>query len=339
MTTDLNYKVTIGSQNAGSKDDDRLMISFTTEIGMDCGCGYSVIELADETYTLPVSGDEITIDLGDELTRVFTGEVETVETISAGQRITAYDSLSKLAKHETETVYKEVTIDEIVSDLLSECKIKTGKLEKSTKIPSFVVFKGARVFQHIQKLAQMSGMDIYSDGMGLVNFAGPETKGKEHSFEYGINILELNIRKTKPVHDSIQIIGEGSAGTKGADKYFWLPDDLSGLKGIASTEDGNVTSGKKGNFSVCEVIPALRSGEAVDKIAQARMKSKAAQLFRGYIKIYGYPEAMPGDIAIIKKLPKHHSLSSFFSSSGSLRIRNVRHFYNLQNGFLTRLDF
>ncbi|MCP3923916.1 MAG: hypothetical protein GY714_15165 [Desulfobacterales bacterium] len=339
MPLDLNYKINIGSQCAGGKDDDRLMVSLTTELGMDCGFGYSVIELADEKYTLPSPGDQVTIELGDGLTKVFTGEVETVETIKAGQRITAYDATSKLAGTEIETTYKEVSIDEIVSDLISEVGLKAGVLEKSARVPSFTIFKGPRVFQHIQKLAKMSGMDLFSNGEGLLNFAGPKTKGKNHTFEYGLNILELNVKNINPFHDGIEITGEGSAGTKGADRYYWLPDDLSGIKGVAAVDEkGKTTPGKSVKTSTCEVLPAFRSGEAVEKIAESRMDAKASLRIRGYLKIYGYPEVMPGDTASIKKLPENH-ITSFFNSGGNLRIRNVKHLYNLQNGFITRMDF
>ena len=65
MPLDLNYKVTVGSQTSasGGKGENRLLVSLMTQLGMDGGCGYCQIELADAEFTLPQEGDEVIVEL------------------------------------------------------------------------------------------------------------------------------------------------------------------------------------------------------------------------------------------------------------------------------------
>ena len=344
MAVDITYEVTIGSQHArsGSRESDRLLVSLFTHLGMDGGSGFCVLELADAEYTPPRPGDAVTVELdgGEGTIRVFSGEVDTVETTAAAQCITAFDGIAKLARLEIEAAYEEATVDDIVRDLMHQAGVSPGKLDKGPKLPSFALFKGPRALNHIRSLARLCGTDVYANGQGQVSFTGPQTTGTEHRFEYGRNVLELNLRKEPPLKDGIEIWGEGAAGTQGADKYFWLPDDLSGLKGSATVDDkGTVTSGKAGTFNVRESAAVLRSGEAVGNVAKARMQAAAARLVRGHIKVYGCPAVMPGDTAMVGGLPGNHSAADVFSGGRGLRIRNVRHKLDLQSGFATRMDF
>ncbi|MDH3973545.1 MAG: hypothetical protein OEV42_04620 [Deltaproteobacteria bacterium] len=344
MPLDLSYTVTIGSQQAGSnsKEGDRLLKGLSTRLGMDGGCGCCIVELADVEYEPPLPGDALTVELdgGDGPIRVFTGEVDTVKRTAATQCITAFDSMIKLGQLEIESAYEEMTITDIVGDMIGQAGIAPGKLDECPGLPSFIVFKGPGALHHVKSLARLCGRDVYSDGQGEINFTGPETTGKEHSFEYGLNVLEVALEKVPALQDSIEVLGEGAAGAEGADKYFWLTHDLSSVQHNAEIDDeGNVTSGKSGDFPLRETQAILRSGEAVETIAQARMKAVAARLLSGFIKVYGSPAVMPGDRAVISGLPDNYNIAQAFSGGKGLRVRNVRHQLNLQSGFITFIEF
>ena len=341
MPLDLNYTVTVGSQISASdgQEEDRLLVSLTTQLGMDSGCGYCILDLADADYTPPAQGDEVTVELdsGEGSTRVFTGEVDTVETIAGAQRITAFDGISKLGRLELEASYEEVSIDDIVKDLMDQASVTPGKVDECPQVPSFVLFRGSGVLQHIMQLARFCGKDLYTDGQGQINFTGPLTTGTEHSFEYGLNILNLELRNEPAFRDSAEIWGEGAAGSQGADKYYWLSNDLAGLNGMAAIDNGQVVAGKINSSPLQEVMASLRSGEAVSEIAENRMQAVASKLNSGQITVYGSPNVMPGDTLLVTNLPENHSATDMFRDGG-LRIRNVQHRLSLEAGFITRLE-
>ncbi len=341
MPLDLSYEVKIGSQvaSSGKQEEGRLLISLMTQLGMDGGCGYSIVEFADSTHAAPSQGDEMTVDLdgGEGVTRIFSGEVDTVETIAGGQKITALDGISKLGRFEIETAFEQMTLDAIVKDLMQQAQAKPGTVDKCPKVPSFVLFK-ASALRHIQRLGELCGKDLYSDGEGLICFTGPETKGAEHEFEYGVNVLDLQITCEAPTRDGIEVWGEGAAGSQGADKYYWLSADLDGLDGKAAINKDSVAAGKEGKSANRVNAGELRSGEAASDVAEARMRAVLSRTIHGRMSFYGSPSVLPGDSVKVKTLPENHSGVEIFKKGG-LRVRNVQHVLSLQNGFVTRLGF
>lgn len=343
MPGDVIYDLTIGSQIASSKtrDSERQLLSLVTELGMEGTGGHCTVELADAEYTPPEPGDPLkaNLDAGDGEHQVFAGEVESVEATATSQRITASDGLVKLARLDVEAAYEDVTVDFIVKELLQQAGVEPGTLEKGPKLPSFILFRGPRALRYIQGLAALCGVDLFTDGEGKAHFAGPSTAGDLHSFQYGENVRELSIKEIQPVYDGVEFWGEGAASSQGADKYYWLPTELSGVNAKASLAgDGSVSSGTSGKCPIQLCSGALRSGEAVSDLAEARMKAVASRRIQGHIKVFGSPSVKPGDLVKIEGLPAHHSAAEIFKDAQGLRIRRVRHVLDMQAGFITRMD-
>jgi hypothetical protein len=343
MPGDVTYDLTIGSQSASSKtrDSERRLLSLVIELGMDGTGGRCIAELADAEYTPPEPGDPLVVrlDAGDDERRVFTGEVESVEATATSQRVAASDGLVKLARLDVEAAYAEVTIDSIVKELMQQAGVEPGTVEKGPRVPSFVLFKGPRALRHIQGLAELCGVDLYTDGEGKAHFAGPSTAGDLHSFQYGENVRELSIKEIEPVFDGVEFWGEGAASSQGADKYYWLPTDLSGVNAKASLAgEGSVSSGGSGKRPRQLCSGALRFGEAVNDLAEACMQAVAGRRIQGYIKVFGSPGVTPGDHVKIEALPDHHTAAGIFKDAKGLRIRRVRHVLDMQAGFVTRMD-
>jgi hypothetical protein len=343
MAGDVIYDLTIGSQSASSKtrDSERQLMSLVIELRMEGTGGHCTIELADAEYTPPEPGDALIVklDAGDGEHQVFTGEVESVETTATSQRIAASDGLVKLARLDVEAAYEDVSVDSIVKELMQEAGVEPGTVEKGPKLPSFNLFRGPRALRHIQGLAELCGVDLYTDGEGKAHFAGPSTAGDLHNFQYGENVRELSVKEIQPVYDGVEFWGEGAASTQGADKYYWLPTELSGVNAKASVAgDGSVSSGASGKCPRQLCSGALRSGEAASDLAEARMKAAAGRRIQGHINAFGSPAVKPGDHVKIEGLPAYHSAAEIFKDAQGLRIRGVRHVLDMQAGFITRMD-
>jgi hypothetical protein len=344
MPGEAAYDLIIGSQSASSarRGSDRQLLSLLVDLGMDGTGGSCTAELGDPEYTPPQAGDPFTVKLtgSDGETQVFKGEVEAVETTATSQRVMGSDGLVKLARLHLAEAYENVNVDFIVKDLMQRAGVEPGKIVKGPKLPSLAIFPGPRALNHIRKLAELCGADLFTDGSGKAHFAGPDQASAKRIFQYGENVVALKLRKNPPINDGVEVWGEGAASSKGAEKYYWLAVDLSGVQGKAALgPDGSVSSGKSGKQPAQFCTGALRSGEAVNAAAEARMKSVADRLVQGYIKVFGAPAVMPGDLVSVAALPPHHSAKILFEGGRSLRVRRVRHILDMQAGFITRMDF
>jgi hypothetical protein len=312
------------------------------DLSMDGTGGRCTAELGDPEYTQPQAGDPFTVKLAGDNgeTQVFKGEVEAVETTATSQRVMGSDGLVKLARLDLAETYENVNVDFIVKDLMQRAGVEPGKVNKGLKLPSLVLFRGPRALNHLQKLAQLCGVDLFTDGSGKAHFAGPDQAGERRTFQYGENVVALKLKKNSPINDGIEVWGEGAAGSKGAEKYYWLAADLSGVQGKAALgTDGSVSSNTSGKQPAQFCSGALRSGDAAGTAAQSRMKSVASRLVQGHIKVFGAPAVMPGDLIAVEGLPVHHSAKILFEGGSSLRVRRVRHLLDMQAGFITRMDF
>jgi hypothetical protein len=344
MPGEVTYDLTIGGQNASStrRDSDRQLLSLMVELSMDGTGGRCLAELGDPEYTPPQPGDPFTVKLagGNGETQVFKGEVEAVETTATSQRIMGSDGLVKLARLDLAEAYENVNVDFIVKDLMQRAGVEPGLVKKGPKLPSLVLFRGPRALRHIRKLAELCGVDLFTDGTGRAHFLGPDQAGEKRTFQYGENVVALKLKKIPPVNDGVEVWGEGAASSKGAEKYYWLPADLSGVQGKAALgTDGSVSTGKSGQQPTQFCSGALRSGDAAGAAAEARMKLVAGRLVQGHIKVFGSPAVMPGDLIDVEGLPAHHGATAVFEGGKSLRVRRVRHLLDMQAGFITRMDF
>ena len=344
MTNNLSYEIKIGrySIKSDSKESDRTIKSFACEHSMDGGCGNCCIELSDIENPVPQTGEDVVvkIDSGKGLQSVFKGKIDHVTINPTTYQVNASDSLLSLSKCDLQVAYEKASADTIAKDILNKAGISIGTVEKGPKFESYVLLHGPCALNHLKKLGRIIGFDIFSDGEGKANFCGSSTKKNTHTIRYGIDILEYSIKELPLLIDSLIIIGEGSAGTKGAEKYYWLPDDLKGVTGKGCVDNkGNVSSGKAGSFLSTQYSAIAKSKEVGDTIAKNQLVNQADRRFSGYLKVTGITGIFPGDRIKIDSLPKKHALETFFKSGDGLRVRRSRISLNTETGLITRLDF
>lgn len=338
------YQANVGSYTASSdsRKGDRLLLNLVVELGMDGAGGRCVAELAG-TDCAPVKPGEavsVKLDAGDGMTSVFTGEAAAVEVTATSQRVTAWDGLAKLGCTDVEAAYEDVTADFVVKDLLQKAGVTPGTVAKGPNLPAYSVHRGPRMLAHLRRLAEMCGADLYTDGDGKVHFDVLKQGGADHRFQFGENILALELEQPRACADSVEVWGEGAASAKGADKAHWLSTDLSGVSAKAAVDDkGKVAQNKLGERPVRILDGALRSGSAAGDSAKARMAAAASRWIRGRLEVFGAPGVKPGDLVEVEKLPADHAAAKFLAGGLKLRVRCVRHALDRRRGLVTRIEF
>jgi hypothetical protein len=336
----ISYEVSIGAQKASSQSrgSDWQLLALTSEIGMD-GVGHCAVELAASEAKPPKPGESarIKLDAGDGSAQVFTGETLSVSATAETVVIRMADGLAKLARLEVEGVYEDASAGSIAKQLVQKASLTAGTVEDGPTLSHYVVHRGPRALQHLQRLAERSGFDVYADGGGKVHFAAARKGGADHTFTYGKELLRIELAPTEPAYDSVVVWGEGAAGTQGASKSHWLVTDLASVSGKASLgDDLTVKPGSEGKLPLTVKDGAIRSQADASDLAQARLKALAARPLRGFVEVLGAPSVAPGDLVKLDGLPKTHPLRSLAASA--LRVRRVRHALSARQGFTTRME-
>jgi hypothetical protein len=340
----IAYRITVGSQTLSNKagDNERLLLGATIRLSMDGYGNRCELVLGDAENTAPQALDSVTVELdaGEGMKKIFTGVVDTVKITATEQRVSAFDSLNQLANYYLESSYEDVDADFVVKDVLSQASVTAGKIDKGVHLSALVFSKNTTALAQLLQLAEWCGTDIYSDGAGKVHFTPAKDTGAEHSFKYGVSLQTVELQATPPVYDSIEIIGEGAASSQGAEKFYWLAKDLSGVTGKASIDaKGKVKTGSLGKKPRRLIVGAVRSGEAAKKVAENTMQALASRWLRGRVIVTGAPQIQLADTLSITDLPAKHSASSLLKGGHSLRIRGICHTLNRKRGFITQVEF
>ncbi|RDE52171.1 MAG: hypothetical protein DVS81_02775 [Candidatus Accumulibacter meliphilus] len=344
MSDALAYRIEIGRQTASSDaaQSRRQLLSLLVRLGMDGAGGVCELLFGDPETTAPQAGEALRVDLdaGNGLRKVFTGTVDTVRIDAGGQHVTAYDDLRKLASLETEASYENVDVDFVIKDVLQQAGVTTGRITKGFNLPSYVLSRSPGALRQVLDLADWCGADLFTDGEGKAHFVTPGEQGAAHGFEYTMNLLQIEIRATPPIHDSVEIFGEGAAGSQGADKFCWLASDLAGVSGRAAIDpQGTVAVGQTGQRPRRLTLGVVRSGEAAQHVAEAQMRALASRWLRGRLEVIGRPGVMPGDRVRLVGIPPRHAAAELLSGPHALRVRQVSHVLSRRRGFVTRMEF
>ncbi|WP_020394494.1 hypothetical protein [Thiolinea disciformis] len=339
----LAYKVTAGSYVATNqiKDNDRLLLSLTTELGMDGLGGFCQFELSGANFKPLAIGESVKVELntGQGMHTVFTGQVTDMEISAGTQKILALDAISRLASKQLAIVYEKVKLHFIIKDLISQADLECGEICQGAEVQSYLIHPHQPLLSHLTKLAECCGADLYCKGDGKIYVTTPTQRGTEHHFEFGRQIRALQVIEQRLPFDSIELWGEGAGGTQGAEKAHWLSADISSISSkVSLDQQGNVRSGSLGKQVRRVYDGALRTQEAVEQSALARMTWLASRRIGGKISVHGTASVMPADLVVLDKIPKDHSVTPLLKENNHpLRVRCVRHELSRQTGLVTHL--
>ena len=342
----ISYEVTIGSQtyaNTGAGSQRQPVLGIDSEIAVGGSVGVCLLEFGDITWANPGIGDpvQVTLDVGDGASPVFSGEVAQVRQRPGAHWVWAHDSMALLARIEVESAYEEVSAGFIVSDLIDQAGAEAGEIEDGPTFPSYVVHRGPRALRHALRLGELVGAELASDGEGKVHFRRPTSGAAAHRLVWAEDLIEIDLGPHAPARDSFAVFGEGAAGTEGAERGHWLPTDLSGVSGEAAAnpggdpdQTGRVAAGSTGSLVRTVIDGALRAAEDAADVASARAQLLALRPLSGHAVGLGNPAIQPGDWVELAGLP-----GSDGERTVTLRALRVIHRLSNQGGLLTRMEF
>lgn len=340
----IAYAIEIGGQSVSSKKaSGSRLVSIEVERGTGGAGGRCDVRLWPTASERPAKGDPLRVglDAGSGMRTVFTGEVQTVRGDVESWAIQGRDGLGRLADVELEKSYEEATAGFIVKDLVEAAGAQAGELDDGPSFPRYLLHGGIRALAHASRIGALIGADLYTDGDGRVHFRRPESRPPRHQLRWRTNVLDLELAQRERLGDSLDVWGEGAAGTDGAEREHWLPTDLTGVRGQATVGEGaddpRVSVGRLGKRPRVLVDGAIRSSDAAEDVASALLQAQALRPFVGAVLLPGLADIDPGDWIELLDLPPSIHPSS--ARTVKLRIRRLWHFLSTTHGLLTRLGF
>jgi len=313
------YKLQFGSETfEPSVHSPVVSVRVRRDINIPADCAKVLFSVSDETSKIK-EGDDASVQLGydDETKDVFKGAVDLIVPQVSSINLTSLNHAIKLLELRINQVYEEQNAGKIVSDIVGKAGVKTDKVEDGLSFPVYVVDDTKNVYEHIRELADKCGFDAYMTPDNKLVFKAYE-RSDPHVFEYGKNIIGVEVDKVRPMVSSVTVQGESPSSFKGADTSHWLTKRrIDGLKG-----DGS-------NILVQD--PTVRDKDTAEKVAKVLL-DRFSRKMSGTLRVIGQADVNLGDTIEIKGM-------SDTSLNGEFQVRSVDHVINRASGFTTSIGW
>jgi len=253
---------------------------------------------------------------------VLTAEVQAIESALGLTKITGITGKQKLSRTRLNQVYENQTLGQIVNNLAEQADVATGEIETGSTYSYFVVHETSNFLQQICALARRDGLDFYFDTDNRLTLKKFTKTAADHTFFYGIDLLDLQLRNQPATSERLMVYGESPASQQGAATWHWLVKDLSPFRSEAG-EGARVLALHDG---------AVRTKDAADSLATAKLGALKDQATTGRLKLLGNPLVKLGDAIEIKNVPKREL-------NGLFKVTAVRHVLSKREGFVTYVSF
>jgi phage protein D len=310
----------------GGGDWAESVVAVTVEAGLAPAVGAVEMVLAagpdapapalDDTGTVKLGYD----DAGPEL--VFTGRVDRVaDDLRGARRVTVVDGAAALARLRVDQSFEQQTAGDVVGTLAGKAGASTGSVHDGVKFAFHVVDDRRSAWAHVAALARTSGLLAFVSPADELEFAAPSAGSPAASFAYGVDLLALEVRTAAPLVGEVSAVGEGAAGSQGADAWSWLLADAAPVTGTAGS----------GEPKHRLIDGALRSADAAGTAAKGVVAAAARLGVTGRAVVPGAPGVTVGSLVEIADAPVD-------ALNGSFRVRALRHRYVRAGGFTTELE-
>jgi phage protein D len=255
-------------------------------------------------------------------TEVFTGTVDGIHDRPDGARlVTATNGSRALAQARANRSFEQQDAGAIIEALASELGLSTELPGGAPMLPRFVVDDRISLYGHIARLAALSGHVACIAADGTLKVKDPVADAEPSArIAYGVDLLDFALGERAPHTAAVQITGEGAAGDQGSDAWYWLRKDPA---------PNQSTAGSGAPLRTVSV-GALRSAEAAEKLAAAKLQRAAEAATRGWLLISGAPQIEPGDNVEVTGLRQP-------SLDGAYRVDDVVHEFDARRGYRSRL--
>lgn len=340
----IAYDITIGSQSLtsrGATGSELMAVDVSRGVSGAGGC--CSLQLGAMARDWPKAGDplRVSLDAGRGMQVVFTGEVSGIRGEPSSSCVQGLDGMARLAALELQRSYEEVSAGFIIADLVDSAGAEAGEIEDGPTFPRFVLHEGPRALQHAKRIGELVGAELHTDGKGRVCFQRPSSRPARHVLRWGREVLDLALSPRERSFDSLDVWGEGAAGTDGASREHWLATDLAGVRGqaVLSGDAGaaRVDVGRLGQRPRLVVDGSIRSVDMAEDMAKSVMQAHALRPFVGAVAVGGLVDIEPGDSITLSELPAAARPSA--SETLTVRVRWLRHRLSSVGGLLTHIGF
>ncbi|VAW30259.1 hypothetical protein MNBD_CHLOROFLEXI01-3947 [hydrothermal vent metagenome] len=321
------YKLTIGEEivDTTSEPQASTAVSITVTLDMEAPADSFTLVLGQVGGFQPQREEEAKIALGfsdGDLTQVMVGQVLTADASLTTRRVIGHSPAQALLTTFVDQTYESMSAGQIVGNLADQAGVNVAEVQDGIMFSAYVVDGRSHIHHHMQNLADLCGFDLYINSDGELIFAQFQSGNSLHIFDYGKQIVELEVVQTPPLAGEVQAWGESPGGSQAEEAWAWLTKDFSGLKGTADS----------GNPAQLLERPALRTAEAAQTAADAAHTRIQRRMLRGRLLSTGQPQVKLGDAIQLRNVPDD-SLNSKF------QVRSVVHHIDKTNGFTTRIGF
>ncbi|HEX6559570.1 MAG TPA: hypothetical protein VF021_08905, partial [Longimicrobiales bacterium] len=247
----------IGLGGGGADDPwQRAFVGAVVEVGLAPEVDVAEITLAGDANAPQFAiADEGSIELGYEdegTSAVYAGRIESVQRNSNGLvRVTVANATSVLAALRVQTSYEDQAAGDVVTDLAGRAGVDTDNIVSGPNLAFLVLDDGSSAWQHIARLARISGHQARITAENGIEFAPVANSAPVQTFTYGVDVLSLERRETAAPFDNVTMFGEGAAGSDGKNAWNWLVKEAAPVTGTAG----------QGSRSRAFTDPALRSAD------------------------------------------------------------------------------
>jgi hypothetical protein len=354
----ITYKLTINKWSVDSANDARTeFIMLDTQHSVDLSADYCRITVyapsppkpglleqaasmvaaqvglgggASQSFSVSVRGnpikhgDQITVELtvDNTATTIFTAEVNSIKSSLGQTVITGTTGKQKLANARLNQTYSNQGLDQITKDLAQQASVTAGDIQSGANYSYFVVHDAKSVLRQLHELAFRDGLDLYCDADNKLVLKKFQKTSADHTFYYGIHVLDLQLWNYDVVSDHFKVYGESPSSKQGSDTWHWFAKYLSPFTGEIGT----------GGKLLAVQDSAAKTKDAAGNLATAKAGALKDRASQGLLKILGNPLVKLGDAIEIKDAPKPEL-------NGLFKVISVRHVLSKWQGYLTFVGF
>ena len=266
-------------------------------------------------------GARVNLDLGwcDKGTTVFQGTIESLEYTLNEVHAIACGAQKDLIQTRIDETFIDQNAGDVVQSLAGKAGVQMGRVDQGIRLAKYHADGSATLFEHLQELARLCGVDVFTDDAGKVNFTKREAFTADYTLQYGINLLDARIRHGKSAVGAIEVVPESAASQEGDEASSWL---VKNSRDIAAKEgDGGV---RRFSAALCT------TKEAAETAAKAYQRDLQRRAVQGKVVIMGQPAACPGQVVELTDMPDS-------ANDGYYEISGVEHALDAIRGFRSTL--
>jgi hypothetical protein len=269
-------------------------------------------------------GDSMRIELrvGDSSALVFSADIQLFRSGLGVTMVCGRSGAQKLAMSRLNQSYEQQSLRQIISDLAGQAGVQIGTVAEGATYSYVVVHESKNLLQTIRELAAREGKDFYFDSENKLMIQPFEKSKADHTFYYGIDLLEVEMVNLQPSSEHILIYGESPASNQGADSWHWLVKDNDRFRSEIG-EGGRTLALQDG---------MIRTKDAADAAAKAKFGAIKDGSALGRLKLLARPTLRLGDAIELKNVPKPEL-------NGLFKVTAVRHLFSKQQGLVTFANF